>query len=264
MANDITRDELREEIAFFLGYGRSSDLWDADQLANVDAVLKSGVRNFYWPPPLPGIGPHTWSFLRPISQLTTIAEQGDYDLPADFGGLVDGRVYYEENSWLLQYIQERSIGVINQMRASKISSGRPFFFAVSPKRSDGTAPQQWQISFWPTPNFAYTINYQYQIIPASLDDMNVFPLGTAVHAETMIESCLTVAEQRMGDGQPAVHAARWPERLAASIMQDRLTSPTNHGYNGDRSDILRHTYRGRWGFPSQTLFDGQDFHGEDF
>jgi hypothetical protein len=65
-----TRDDLRNAISFELGYGRTA-LDDSSDVANeIDDVLKSGLRQAYFPPPLPGrsVG-HVWRFLRPTTTL---------------------------------------------------------------------------------------------------------------------------------------------------------------------------------------------------
>lgn len=67
-------DDLRQEIGQFLGYGRTIAAWAAAQSALIEALLHSGVRRFYWPPPLPGQAiAHEWSFIKPTTTLTVNA-----------------------------------------------------------------------------------------------------------------------------------------------------------------------------------------------
>ena len=71
----LSRDEIRSEIGDFIGYTRGSTSWNADEVADIDAVLKNGLRQFYYPPIVAIEGnerktSHQWSFLKPIDTIT--------------------------------------------------------------------------------------------------------------------------------------------------------------------------------------------------
>ena len=56
------------------------------------------------------------------------------------------------------------------------------------------------------------------------------------HAETILESCLAIAEQRM-ENQSGIHSQKFVERLTASVAHDKqYYTPERGGYNADRSD----------------------------
>jgi hypothetical protein len=59
--------ELRQEVGFYLGFGRGVDkAWSASQLAEIDVVVQSGVRRVYYPPAISaGVVGYEWSWLRP-------------------------------------------------------------------------------------------------------------------------------------------------------------------------------------------------------
>jgi hypothetical protein len=60
----VLYDDIREDIAFDIGYGRSSANWSNSQEANVNSILKKGLRQFYHPPVLPGeANAHDWHFM---------------------------------------------------------------------------------------------------------------------------------------------------------------------------------------------------------
>jgi hypothetical protein len=65
-ALNITLGDLREEVQRFMGYGRStvfSSMSTAFQ-GDVTSIINRGLRQFYYPPPLPGeTSSHQWSFL---------------------------------------------------------------------------------------------------------------------------------------------------------------------------------------------------------
>jgi hypothetical protein len=75
----------------------------------------------------------------------------------------------------------------------------------------------------------------YYVLPAMLTSGVPYPYGGATHAETILESCLAVAEQRLDDSA-AVHSSKYRMCLEASVMADRRHRPQLLGYNGDRSD----------------------------
>ncbi len=69
----LTRTQLREEIGHFLGYKRTTSAWSTSQIADIDAALNKGLRQFYFPPKItPADSAHRWSFLKPIDTLVTI------------------------------------------------------------------------------------------------------------------------------------------------------------------------------------------------
>jgi hypothetical protein len=99
------------------------------------------------------------------------------------------------------------------------------------------------LDVFPTPDQAYQIKVTYSILPDALSATTPIPYGGAAHAETILEACLSVAEERL-DNDPGVHAQAFAARLAASIAQDKRHRPQSLGYNGDKSDDG--WYRGPW------------------
>jgi hypothetical protein len=67
------------------------------------------------------------------------------------------------------------------------------------------------------------------------------------HAETLLQSCLAVAEFRMND-EKGIHWTTFMERLTASIASDsEAMVPEFLGYNEDGSDFTQqYTRSGRW------------------
>jgi hypothetical protein len=88
--------ELRRRIGRLIGAGRDPTTdFDADDTEDVDDILTQGLRMFYCPPPLPGEKyPHDWSFLTPVTTLTTTE-------PYDTGTvtIVDGVVTLASGTW---------------------------------------------------------------------------------------------------------------------------------------------------------------------
>ncbi len=92
----LAKTAIEGEVGFFLGYGRGEDnsdtAWTAAQTASIQAAVKSGLRQFYYPPPLvEGGSSYDWSFLRPITTLVVPDGQKLIEMPDDFAGL-EGRI----------------------------------------------------------------------------------------------------------------------------------------------------------------------------
>lgn len=70
----VSYDTLRVAIADFLGIGRDAAAWGTDDIARLDAVIRSALNQVYFPRQTAQNGVvHLWSFLRPLAQLTTSA-----------------------------------------------------------------------------------------------------------------------------------------------------------------------------------------------
>ena len=136
-----------------------------------------------------------------------------------------------------------------------IRKGVPEYAALINKTvaSNTTTGQRFQMMVWPIPDAVYSIRYNYSVITNTVmsdssgdevvdDDPvpqdTIIPVGGALHGETILASCLTVAEQLVDEfNNPGKMQARYMERLAASINLDRRSNlPDYFGYNGDNSD----------------------------
>ena len=174
----------------------------------------------------------------------------EYDLPSDFGGM-KGQVTYEDGEGLLplQWVNESAVRIMRSEQS--IRKDAPEYFALVPKSVDGdtTAEQSFQITIWPIPDEVYDLHFAYTVLTQSIsddplsnaDDSNV-PVGGMIHSETILASCLAVAEQMIDEfNNPGKMQARFVERMAASISYDRRNAlPDGFGYNGDRSDRSTH------------------------
>lgn len=87
-------DNLRKAIARYLGYGQNPvhASLSADAQADIDAIMASGLRQFYFPATLGERYAHKWSFLMPTTTLTTSApyETGTVTIVAGVATLASG------------------------------------------------------------------------------------------------------------------------------------------------------------------------------
>ena len=237
MSLNITYNQLQKAIGRYLGYGRNVHGPDdgTDQWADIEDCINSGLRQFYAPPVLPNQqGPHQWSFLRPVTYMSLMATVADYDMPEDFGGINGDLTYPPSTATRAVVIVGES--AIRTLRQNSPKTGNPTHAAIRPKSTDGSSAQRFEISFWPTPSADVQLSYRYYISPASLTTDNQYPYGGSMHSETILQSCLSIAEQRLND-EKGIHWEKFLERLSASIQYDRKTSGADFlGYNADNSD----------------------------
>lgn len=244
--------DLESEVGLFLGYGRGADAgdtaWTTYQQGIITSVVKSGVRQFYFPPPLEGESvSYDWSFLKPMAALSLNSGLDYVDLPDDFGGL-EGRITCTpQGSSAFWPVDVTGVGrVYAKLTEYPSTTGRPVVACVEPLRDTGASrSSRSRLKVWPTADQAYTLKFQYYLQPDALTDALPYAYGGLLHAETVLESCLSIAEQRLDDSA-SVHTLKFQERLAASINADRKLKPQKLGYNRDLSDGPEPAFRRHW------------------
>jgi hypothetical protein len=216
----VSFDDLKAAIGHYLGYGGADD-WTADQDAEIETYVQAGVRQFYYPPAVEGVeAGYTWSFLAPKTTIATTADQGEDDAPDDFGRLL-GPMHHEPDVYAgpVQILSRPQIRRLKS-RSDTDDTGTPIYVAVREKASDGSTGQRKELVWWPVPDDAYTITYQYEAYQGILDDDYPYPLGGMKHSDLVVTSCLAVAEQRAND-ERGIHWEAFIRQLASSIAQDR-------------------------------------------
>jgi hypothetical protein len=172
----------------------------------------------------------------------SLGHDGNYDLPDDFG-TIEGKFTFAEDAATMMNATGVDIvgeGLVRGKRQHSVADSFPRLAAVRCKAATGLAGQRFEVLFWPVPDAAYTLTYRYTSIPGKLTAALPYPLGGALHAETVKASCMAAAEQAI-KGERGVMFAQYIERLMASVSLDQsATTPTSFGYNGDASD--RHEY----------------------
>lgn len=243
----IAYTDLRKEIASFLGWGETAANWSDDKVTRLQRIIDRALRRFYSPPTVPVMGrpvAHVWSFLSPIATLTLVGDEGDYDLPDDFAFLVDEFTYTAEQGVGTRIEIVPDI-LIRDLRARQTGSGLPCKAATVP--NDGTkpgqGPQRWTLMLWPAPAGAYVLNYRYRIMHRTLTEERPYPLGGAIHANTILEFCLAQAELDIKDTKGGIHEATAMEYLVRSIIDDQRLGPQRLGKMVDPSMYPRKSGR---------------------
>jgi hypothetical protein len=90
--------ELRQVIANYLGLGLTVSAWSTTEVAQIELIIKSALRQFYFPPPIIDEfnqrKVYEWTFLEPVREMDTIAPYSDGTVAIDNGAttvtLTDG------------------------------------------------------------------------------------------------------------------------------------------------------------------------------
>lgn len=234
----ITRTDIREAIGWDRGYGRTSTSWSTAQAAVIDDAVKRGVPRFYYPSAvaIPGNPAyvHSWSFLKLTGTLTCVADQGEYDLPENFGQMI-GKLTFAPG-YAYTPVEQVSEAMIRARRELNTGSGIPSMAAILWKPTDGAAFQAAQLMLEPAPDAAYVLEYRYAVLPDAMASDRPYPLSTDPEAECLLESCLAVAEE-LTDGR-GPHYAAFMEQLVACILRDAQRAPESLGLSRPTTGVL--------------------------
>ncbi len=246
--------DLCAEVGFFLGYGRTSGSWSASQESEIDGYIQSGVRQVYYPPStIPEMAGYEWSFLCPTTTLSIVSGTDDYDLPDALGRVVSS--FYYPSAEYRAPIQQVPVGRLLAMRAESDLTGPPKYFATRFKAEDRTEGSRQEVLFFPEPDDAWTLSYEYEAYSGPLSDSYPYPLGGMKLSELLIESCLSVAEVRARE-QPGVHTAAFQALLIDQIQRDRKQGSANYGQMGDTSGCALDFKRGYSGTTYGITYHG--------
>lgn len=210
-------------------------VWSNDQEQEANLAIDTGLRNFYNPVQVLGrASVHEWSFLAPTETMVTVANQITVDMPPGFA-MLDGPMFYRPSTTAMgPAVQEVSEQHILGQLAQVERTGQPTEVACRVKSPDAQGTR-YELLFWPIPDDAYEISFKYRASPALLQADEDYPLGGAIHAQTIIEACMAAAEELRG--VKGLHGKLFRERLAASVARDQqAASPETLGYGYDRSD----------------------------
>lgn len=220
-----------------LGTDVNYDNWDSYQNGVVDEMVQSGLFQFYYPPTTGQKVPYEWSFLKPEGTIATLNADFDYDLPADFGGIVQDFTYTTADATRKPKLVSPE-ELMAQRGAVAAATGPPKYIAIRPKTSTGSAAQAFEAIVYPTPvtGTLPTLRYRYLVVPPLMTASATYPLGALSHAETIAASCLATAEVYW-KGQMGPMRQYFMERLRASISIDMRGNALSTGEVTDMLDL---------------------------
>lgn len=165
----------------------------------------------------------TYSLGKPVYVMESTFD-GQFDGPLHYGAGV-----YAESDCLTQ----TSDAQLRSERQRNNTTGKPWYFAMRPAAYDPTVGQRWEITFWPTPDAAYSMFGRYRVKPTMMDSTNKYPMGGIAMSGVFLQSCLAIAEQRL-NGQAGMMTQQFIGALQAAIADDAASySPDYLGTNQD-------------------------------
>jgi hypothetical protein len=230
---------IQRQVGRFLGIGYSQEEWDDEQATEVQDIIDEGMRQAYYPPPLTqpysydAGSVHSWSFMQPTFEFSTVSGERRYLLPEGFEQPV-GNVAYTDTNNAYSPIQFAPASRLRSLEASTDYQAPPAYGAIEPGNDDGSAPQGLILVLHPTPDAAYSMAMQYQAHGRRLTAEAPYPLGGQAFGPVVVASCLAAAELRVLR-QAGPQAANFLQHLAGAIARDRQRGPALLGYNGDHS-----------------------------
>lgn len=225
--------ELQRRVAFAQGLGRKTKAEvSAAEAANIDDFIRSGLRQFYYPPPLAeGQPPHQWSFLWKTATIPIGIGVSGVDLPDDMAAnqVKDFSFSTPTGRKRLAVVSYEAIAAMRASAAAEVS-GIPKYAAIrrrDPESTFASGATRYQLIVYPVPSQSIELVYRHLHAPEMLTDALPYPEGGPLHAETALASCLAAVERYLTD-QRGIYWEAFKERLAASIAHDlenRETEP---------------------------------------
>lgn len=227
--------QLMEAVGDYLGFGTSMADYNDSEKKRCNVIVQAGLRQFYRPIRAASGRVHEWGFLKPVQTLSLVAGTYTYDLPANFGS-IEGRLTYDPGEYGCSVVLTSAQKVMEMRQWSDAVTGPPKYAAIVPKTSN-ERQRRYEILMYPTPDQAYTLSFRMNILQGPISENNPYVYGGELHAETITEACLSVAEQRLND-QAGMHTQLYRELLDASIVRDASANePESLGVMRDDSDI---------------------------
>ncbi len=180
-----------------------------------------------------------------VSRSITVHFNGTYALPATFAG-IEGTISFDSFYGTDPQRSDMTIEVTDITRLrDKFQylddrDDKPLaaaVFTTGAGDSSSTSGTGYRMQIYPIPDAVYRLRYVMINEPDLLNSDTEVPLGGSLHAETILASCLSIAEQVIFPNSPHRYREAYISRLRASVELDRSAYATeNLGYNGDPSD----------------------------
>jgi len=159
----------------------------------------------------------------------TLTADGNYTLPATFGGEYLGPISYEAGANPGASIQWTSEGMIRRLRENVSSqTGYPTLAAV--RKMDATnVARRWELTVYPTPGGDYTIEFPYELYFTALTETTDLHPAGAHYDEVIIAACEAYAEMKGEDKLQGRVQYYQQKALAGAYRRNRRSAPRRLG-----------------------------------
>jgi hypothetical protein len=220
----LTYDQIYAKIGDYLQGDTTVPNADSAIDARIDDCIQSGLRTFY--------AAHDWSFLQIVATLSV--SSATTALPDDFARLCDDPSYPSSGGsssvppTTLSRVKRISDDELRKLLSANSTTGAPLYCSV---RSHGvvTTGERFDLCVYPSPSGSKTFTYCYITLPNKLSSGSNYPLGGSMHAETILQAALAIAEQRWDDDDSMSHQKRYEAMLAQSIALDKAAEAAKSG-----------------------------------
>lgn len=242
----LRKAELESQVATTLGWGPGEDFggetWDAQTKALLKGFIDSGYARFINTPEIKGVHPggYDWSFLKPKMRLLAPADTERLMLPEDFHGFTGELTIEQDTGSNLPIRLGNDSQMAMERQKAPTRTGRPLLAVIRTRKGD---PAHYDLDLWPKTDAEYVLVGLYNLSPEALTDASPIAYGGAIHRETLLQSCLAVAEERWDRVNKGPQFNAFMMMLAASIRKDRELKPMYYGYDADKSDQLHHAWK---------------------
>lgn len=179
------------------------------------------------------------------SKTFSIEADGNYTLPADFGGQFTGHPTFSAGTNRGSAIEYTDESVIRELRANvTASTGTPYLMAVR-VMSVGSPRRRHEALFYSTPAEVFTVQFPYVLHFQSLvatTEVSPAPFG---HDEAIKAAARAVAEKDVEDSMGMEWDYYRKIALQNSYLVDAQSAPKQLGYfgNGRGTPMTIHTFR---------------------
>lgn len=180
-----------------------------------------------------------------VGSTFSVAADGNYTLPADFGGQFTGHPTFSAGTNRGSAIEFTDESTIRELRANiTASTGTPYLMAVR-IMGTGSPRRRWEAMFYSTPAEVFTVQFPYVLhfqALATTTEVSPAPFG---HDEAIKAACRAVAEKDVEDAMGKEWDYYRTIALPNSYLVDAQSAPKSLGYfgNGRGTPMTIHTFR---------------------
>ena len=225
----VSYTSLLERVGHYL-FGIRTGV-SADQTSDIEDCMNDAMRRVY--------SAHNWSFLRPVAEVTTTADDPEIAMDAAFDAVANDSELdvVPSDDCFYPPVQWRHDSTIRQLQANyPDETDRPVFYTVRTVSFDPTVGSRKVLVLYPTPDAVYTLKVPMILRPLLLDETNIYPIGGEVLSQVILEACLAAAEHNFEEREH-VHEKRFQELIGLAIREDQeRSSPTSLGPDAPRGE----------------------------
>jgi hypothetical protein len=181
-----------------------------------------------------------------LSGETYSLKHREYDLPDDFGGLLEPFTYRQDQS-VWKELKRVNESMIRSMEQYPETNYPPEYFCITSVVPSATQESKARAIFAPLPEAGatYYLWYRYTVVPPLLDGSTyVYPHGGAEFANVVRLSCLDQASQFIYKDMQW-HGPFLEALNSASTLDLRKNKPKSHGFASYSDGYMTHDYRSR-------------------